>query len=151
MQVCFNLLVWHRKFWYCIPKEVHLCCSLLLNSKNFRILTETGDIISPSIWAIFDKNSSLSLFKKKWWKSSKVLKLASFSTLMTLFRLKRTIPTSSSKKNYVSPSQKSTLWLKKMVSVKKQLFLLQALLFSFKNEAIWKIRMERIFDFLSSS
>ena len=65
MQVCFNLLVLRCKFWYCIPKEVHLCCSLLLNSKNFRILTETGDIISPSIWVIFDKNSSLSLFKKK--------------------------------------------------------------------------------------
>ena len=90
-------------------------------------------------------------FQKKWWKSSKVLKLASFSTLTTLFRLKRTIPTSSSKKNHVSPSQKSTLWLKKMVSVKKQLSLLQALFFSLKNEAIWKIRMERTFDFLSSS
>ena len=64
MQLCFNLLVLRCKFWYCIPKEVHLCCSLLLNSKNFRILTETGDIISLSIWAIFDKNSSLSLFKK---------------------------------------------------------------------------------------
>ena len=90
-------------------------------------------------------------FQKKWWKSSKVLKLASFSTLTTLFRLKRTIPTSSSKKNYVSPSQKSTLWLKKMVSVKEATFLPTGIVLFLKNEAIWKIIVEGIFDFLSST
>ena len=46
----FNILVLHRKFWRCIPKEVHLWCSLLLNLKNLRILTETEDMISKSVW-----------------------------------------------------------------------------------------------------
>ena len=35
MQVCFNILVLHRKLWYCIPKEVNLYCSMLRKTQQY--------------------------------------------------------------------------------------------------------------------
>ena len=56
MQVCFNILVLHRKLWYCFSKEVNLCCSMLLIPKNCRILTEIENIINESIWPFFENS-----------------------------------------------------------------------------------------------
>ena len=66
MQLCFNILVLHRKLWCCTSKEAYLRCSMVLIPKSRRILTVIEDFISESIWPFFDKKLKMSSWKYFW-------------------------------------------------------------------------------------
>ena len=58
MQVCFNILVLHRKLWYCIPKEVNLYCSMLRKSQQYSFSDRNWRYHQRNYLTFFSKSQS---------------------------------------------------------------------------------------------